>query len=300
MSHHAVAVVGLGSMGKALAETLINHDHEVAVWDRHPDRVATTAMLGAAPSYAPNQLAELAEVIFLALPNPTAVREVLLNEETGLLLGLQEGSVIVDMTTGDRTLADEISKEVEALGRNARYIDGPVSGKAPHLTTIVGGEAGSLGIAEEAVNDVSKQVIYTGKLGDGFATKLVHQHVKYATHMAVAEALLIAQSAQLDISSVIATLERASGVAGGQKGVVEYFTDNKRAIRSHAPATTIEKDMRQAAELAASVGVKSASLEATRVFFEAAASGDYAKQPYAQSIELLREQNVAASRGPEA
>jgi 3-hydroxyisobutyrate dehydrogenase len=281
-------------MGKALAESLISADHEVAVWDRHTDRVATTAMLGASPTYAPNQFAELTDVIFLALPNPTAVREVLFNEEHGLLLGLKEGAVIVDMTTGDRGLAKEVADRVAALGKNARYVDAPVSGKAPKLTTIVGGAERSLGIAEEAVNDISTTVVYTGKLGDGFATKLVHQHVKYATHQAVAEALLIAEAAGLDLPTVISTLENSSGVAGGQKSAVEYFTQDKRGIRSHAPSTTIAKDMRLASELAASVGVKSDSLQSTTEFFESAVAGDLAKAPYPESIALLREQRVAA------
>lgn len=282
-----VGVVGLGGMGKALSESLIAAEHAVAVWDRHTDRVATTAMIGAAPSVSPRQLAEQSDVVFLALPNPTAVREVLYAEADGVLAGLREGAVIVDMTTGDPELAAEVAARVDALGRGARYIDAPVSGKAPHLTVMVGGAAGSLGAAEPVVADVAAAIINAGALGQGFAMKLVHQHVKYATHLAAAEALIIAQRAGLDIPTVIDAIERSSGVAGGLKGVVEYHSGNARAIAKHAPSTTIAKDMRLAAALAESVGVSSATLAAANEFFGAAAEGEFASRPYPESTALL-------------
>ncbi|WP_077488174.1 NAD(P)-dependent oxidoreductase [Sinomonas mesophila] len=282
-----VGVVGLGGMGKALVDSLIAAEHPVAVWDRHTDRVATTAMIGAAPSVSPRQLAEQSDVIFLALPNPAAVREVLYDEETGVLAGLRPGAVIVDMTTGDPDLAQDVAQRVAALGNGVRYVDAPVSGTAPNLTVMIGGEAGVLGGAEAIVQDVAGALLYMGALGDGFATKLVHQHVKYATHLAAAEALLIAQQAGLDVAMVIDAVERSSGVIGGFKGVAEYYGGNKRAVAKHAPATTIAKDMRLAAALADSLGVTSATLAAAAEFFGTAAEGDYAKLPYPESTELL-------------
>ncbi|GAB3267823.1 NAD(P)-dependent oxidoreductase [Microbacterium lacusdiani] len=288
MNTNHVGVVGLGVMGKALSESLIAGEHPVAVWDRHTDRVATTAMIGAAPSVSPRQLAEQSDVIFLALPNPTAVREVLYDESTGVLAGLRPGALIIDMTTGDPELAQDVAQRVASLGNGARYVDAPVSGKAPHLTLMVGGAEGVLGGAAEIVADVARTVIYAGALGDGFAMKLVHQHVKYATHLAVAEALVIAESAGLDLAAVIQALESSSGVAGGQRGVIEHVTGDKRAVAKHAPATTIAKDMRLASGFARSVGVTSATLDAAAEFFGAAAEGEYAKRPYPESTALLR------------
>lgn len=287
MNTNHVGVVGLGGMGKALAESLIAAEHAVAAWDRHTDRVATTAMIGAAPTMSPQQLAEQSDVIFLTLPNPTAVREVLYDEDAGLLCGLRDGAVIIDMTTGDAGLAHEVAARVEALGRGIRYVDAPVSGTSPNLTVMVGGEPGSLGAAEEPVNDVSDSIIYTGGLGRGFTTKLVHQHVKYATHLAAAEALIIAEKAGLDVATTLDAIQRSSGVAGGLKGVAEYFTGNRRAVAKHAPATTIAKDMHLASAVAEAAGVTSATLAAATDFFDAAIEGDYAKRPYPESTELL-------------
>jgi len=289
MSNEHVGVVGLGAMGKALSEGLIAAEHPVAVWDRHADKVATTAMIGAAPSVNPRQLAALADVIFLALPNPTAVREVLYDAETGLLAGLREGALIIDMSTGDPELATEAAGRVADLGRDAHYIDAPVSGKSPRLTVMVGGPAGALGHAESIVADVAGAIIYAGALGKGFATKLIHQHVKYATHLAVAEALVIAQRAALDIPTTIEAIERSTGVEGGLRGVVEYFSGNARAVAKHAPTTTIAKDMRLATAFAQSVGASSATLRAANDFFGEAADGQYATRPYPETTALLEE-----------
>ncbi|MEZ3160694.1 NAD(P)-dependent oxidoreductase [Microbacterium sp. BWT-B31] len=289
MNIEHVGVVGLGTMGRALSESLIAAEHSVAVWDRHADRIATTAMLGAAPSVNPRELAGQTSLVFLALPNPTAVREVLYDEEIGVLAGLREGALIIDMTTGDPELAEEVANRVKDLGRGAHYIDAPVSGKPPQLTVMVGGSPGALGDAESIVADVAGAIIYAGALGMGFATKLTHQHVKYATHLAVAEALVIAQRVGLDIPTTIEAIELSTGVEGGLKGVVEYFSGNARAVAKHAPTTTIAKDMRLATALAESVGVSSATLAAAYAFFGEAAEGAYAKRPYPETIARLEE-----------
>lgn len=293
MNSTHVGVIGLGGMGKALSESLIAAEHPLAVWDRHTSRVATTAMIGAAPTTSPQQLAELSDVIFLALPNPAAVREVLFAEDTGVLAGIRESALIVDMSTGDPTLAEDVAQHIKAQGINARYIDAPVSGKAPRLTVMVGGAPGDLGAAEAIVNDISSNIIYAGSLGDGFAVKLIHQHIKYATHLAVAEAMIIAESAGLDTDTVIDALNSSSGVAGGMSGVVEYYKQDNRAIRAHAPVTTIAKDMRLATNFSVAHGVNSATLAAAHEFFATAAESPLAARPYPESTELLKELRTA-------
>lgn len=289
-----VGVVGLGAMGKALSDSLIAADHAVAVWDRHTDRVATTAMIGASPSVSPRQLASQSEVIFLALPHAAAVREVLYGEPDGLLAGVKDDSVIIDMTTANPALATEIAAHVASLGRNVRYVDAPVSGKAPNLTVMVGGSAGVLGPAESVVQDIAQHIIYAGGLGAGFATKLIHQHVKYATHLAVSEALLLATKLGLDIPTVITALRQSTGVEGGQQGAFEFFESNTRAIAKRAPSTTIRKDLDMALALADEVKMASKTLSAAAAFFTAAASGEYGSRPYPEATALLNEFAVKA------
>ncbi|TFD61300.1 NAD(P)-dependent oxidoreductase [Cryobacterium sp. Hh7] len=289
MTINYVGVVGLGGMGKALSESLVAAEHAVTVWDRHTDRVATTAMIGASPSVSPRQLASQSEVIFLALPHAAAVREVLYAEPDGLLAGVKDDALIIDMTTGDPTLAAEVAERVAALNRGVRYVDAPVSGKAPQLTVMIGGAAGVLGEAEAVVQDIAKQVLYAGRLGEGFAVKLIHQHVKYATHLAVSEALLLASKLNLDMPTVIEALRHSTGVNGGQQGAIEFYESNTRAMAKRAPSTTIKKDLDMALALADEVGMTSSTLSATAAFFTAAVERDYQARPYPEASALLEE-----------
>ncbi|MRH27999.1 NAD-binding protein [Microbacterium sp. SYP-A9085] len=288
MNTNHVGVVGLGVMGRTLSEGLIAAEHPASVWDRHSDRIAMTAILGAAPTMSPKHLAEQTDVIFLTLPNPAAVREVLFDGEDALTRGLQPSALIIDMSTSDPALAHEAAQRISELGIGAQYVDAPVSGKSPKLTVMVGGTPGTLRDAEAIVNDIATSIIYTGAIGQGFATKLVHQHVKYATHLAVCEALFIAEKAGLDIPLVIEALEKSTGVEGGFKSAVEYYKGNKRGIAARAPSTTIAKDMNLASALAASVSTESATLLATAEFFTAVVASEYAKKPYPESTKLLQ------------
>jgi 3-hydroxyisobutyrate dehydrogenase-like beta-hydroxyacid dehydrogenase len=63
---------------------------------------------------------------------------------------------------------------VVELRRGVRYVDAPASGKAPRLSVLAGCAAGTLGPAEAILGDVTSDIIYTGQLGDGSATKLIH------------------------------------------------------------------------------------------------------------------------------
>ncbi|TFB72123.1 NAD(P)-dependent oxidoreductase [Cryobacterium glaciale] len=121
-----VGVIGLGTMGKTLTESLIAEEHAVAVWDRHPEKVATTGMIGASPSVSARQVAEVSDIVFLALPNADAVREVVLDPEVGVLAGLRAGSILIDMSTASPDLAVELSDAVTARGEGRRYVDAPV------------------------------------------------------------------------------------------------------------------------------------------------------------------------------
>lgn len=161
------------------------------------------------------------------------------------------------------------------------------------MTVLAGGPAGVLGEAAEAVETVSRTVVYCGFRGAGYATKLLNQHVKYAWYLASAEALALAGQLGLDPGVTVTAIEASSGGDSGFATAAKYFLGDVAGMRSHAPATTIEKDMDLAESMAAAAGVRSRTLDVTADFFTAVGTTRYRELPYPQSCEFLTELRIA-------
>lgn len=280
-----VGVVGLGPMGRALVEQLIAEGYPVSGFDVDAAAVANAAMCGASPMPSARQVAESSDVVFTVLPGPTEVLDAVMDAEVGVLGGLKEGGMVIDMTTGSPRLAEALGASFAAADR--AFVDAPVSGRSPRMTVLVGGEEGVLDDNEPLLRAVSASLVYCGRLGAGYATKLLNQQVKYASFLASSEALVLAQKLDLDPAAVAAAIEQCSGGAPVLPHAAEYFRGDARAMRGHAPARTIEKDMLLSEEMAAEAGFDSPTLAAVADFYRTVASTEYRDRPYPESTTLL-------------
>ncbi|MEV6119260.1 NAD(P)-dependent oxidoreductase [Streptomyces sp. NPDC052077] len=285
MTKRQVGVVGLGPMGLALAEALGSAGYAVLGWDRAPDRCAAAAAAGVAAAGSARGAAAGSEVVFTVLPHAEAVLQVALDPEHGILAGLPEGAVLMDMTTAGPPLAHRLDAEFAAVGR--RFVDAPVSGRAPTMAVLLGAEEGELGAAEQVLRDVSSSVVHCGRRGAGYAVKLVNQHIKYAWYLASSEALLIAREWGLDVRTVVAGVERSSGGSRGFTDAAAYFLGDTARVDARGPARTIAKDMVLAGELAEAAGVQSPTLSVTTDFFSRLDASEYADKPFPVGNALL-------------
>lgn len=288
-----VGVVGLGPMGKALASALIASGHDLTVWDRDAEKIATTAMLGAGTAVDARQVGAQCDVVFTALPDRDAVLEVALDEDAGILAGLREGGLLVEMTTADPALARTLDSAFRAAGR--RFVDAPVSGKAPRMSVLLGARHDELDDDVVALlNEVSSTLVHCGARGSGYAAKLVNQHIKYAWYLASAEALLIAKRYGLDPQTAIEAVTTSSGSSRGFADAAAYFLHDSAEIKKHAAVSTIAKDMKLTADFASTVGVHSPTLAAVDDFFAHVLDSPYATRPFPESIALLETLRVDA------
>ncbi len=287
----SVGVVGLGPMGKALAGALIAAGHDLTVWDRDTERVATTAMIGASTAVNARQVGSQSDVVFTTLPDRDAVVEVALDADTGILAGLREGALMIDMTTADPDLAHLLGSSFSAAGR--RFVDAPVSGKAPRMSVLIGASRAEIDDDTAALlADIASIVIFCGALGHGYAAKLINQHVKYGWYLASAEALLIAKRYGLDPATAVEAVMASSGSDRGFRDAAAYFLNDSTEINKHAAVRTIAKDLRLAVELAHTLDVNSPTLTELNKFFDEAIDSPYAAAPFPASIALLERLRV--------
>lgn len=206
--------IGTGVMGSCMCGHLIDAGFEVTVFSRTRAKADGLVAKGAAWAATPRAVAEQSDVIFSIVGFPSDVREVILGD-AGVLAGASEGSVIVDMTTSEPSLALEIDEAARKASVHA--IDAPVSGgdigaKNAALSIMVGGDAEVVEALAPCWNAMGKTVVHQGAAGTGQHTKMVNQTLIASNMIGVCEALLYAHRAGLDLPTVLQSV--GSGAAG--------------------------------------------------------------------------------------
>jgi len=285
-------------MGRALATSLLAEGFPVCCHDISPDAMKPVLAQGADFAPHPKAVAQSSDLVLSFLPGPAEVADVALNAEHGVLAGLRPDALMLDMSTCGPDTAMVLGTAFDRAGR--RFVDCPVSRKAPDMTVLVGGTPGVLGDAADVLGLVSRTVIYCGSRGAGYATKLLNQHVKYAWYLASTEALMLAQRLGLDPDVTASAIEQSSGGESGLSTAAKYFRDDAVGMLAHAPASTIEKDMDLAEAMAAAAGVRCRTLDVTADFFTAVGTTPFRELPYPRSCEVLADLRIARRHvGPE-
>ena len=213
--------VGTGVMGGSMCGHLIAAGYATTVNSRTRARAESLLDQGAVWAQTPAEVAAEADVTFTMVGYPADVREVILSE-LGVLGIAKPGSVIIDMSTSEPSLAKEIFEA--ARERGVASIDAPVSGgdvgaRNATLSIMVGGEPDTIAAVRPLLEILGQTIIYQGPAGAGQHTKMVNQTLIATGMIGVCEALLYAHRAGLDLETV---LESVSGGAAGSWSLSNY------------------------------------------------------------------------------
>jgi 2-hydroxy-3-oxopropionate reductase len=209
-----VGFIGLGIMGKPMAENLIEAGYDLVAYNRTREKVEE--LDGATVAETPKGVAEQSDVIITMLPDSPQVEEVLAGED-GVLEGLEEGALVVDMSTISPVVTEELAKKVEEKG--ASMLDAPVSGGDigaidGTLSIMVGGREEDFGRALPLFEVMGKTVTHVGRVGTGQVVKAANQIVVALTIEAVSEALVLGSKAGVSPEKILDVL--GGGLAGNK------------------------------------------------------------------------------------
>ena len=191
------------------------------VFNRSRDRAETLVEAGAVWCDSPEEVAAGSDVTFSIVGYPADVRTVILGP-AGALAGAAEGSVIVDMTTSEPTLAREIFDA--AAERGVEALDAPVSGgdigaRNATLVVMVGGTEAGFQRVLPLFEKLGQKIVLEGGPGAGQHTKMMNQIAIAGGMIGVCEALLYADAAGLDLEQALDTI---SGGAAGSWSLTNY------------------------------------------------------------------------------
>jgi 3-hydroxyisobutyrate dehydrogenase len=213
--------IGTGVMGSSMVGHLLNKGYAATVFNRTRDKAKPLLERGAQWADSPKAVAQKSDIIFSIVGFPHDVREVILGSD-GALNGAAAGSVLVDMTTSDPSLAREIYEA--AQGRGVASVDAPVSGgdvgaREARLSIMVGGDKEVVERIRPLFEVMGKTIVYQGPAGAGQHTKMVNQILIATGMIGICEALLYGHKAGLDLNTV---LESVSGGAAGSWSLSNY------------------------------------------------------------------------------
>jgi 3-hydroxyisobutyrate dehydrogenase len=203
-----VGFVGLGTMGGAMAANVARAGFEVNAWNRSPGRAAELAELGVrlAPTAA---VAAAASDIVITIVSDTPDVEAVLFGDSGVAAGAPSGSLVVDMSTISPSATRAFAERLATSG--VAMLDAPVSGgsegaRKGTLSIFVGGDAGDLERARPVLAAMGSTITHVGPIGSGQAAKAVNQVILAGTYLGVAEGIVLAMKAGLEVESLVAAL----------------------------------------------------------------------------------------------
>jgi 3-hydroxyisobutyrate dehydrogenase len=205
-----IGFAGLGVMGGPMARHLVQAGHEVAGFNRSPDKArAWSDTTGGRFATTVAEAAAGAEVLILCVGNDDDVRQVV----TEALSRLADGAVIVDHTTTSARVARELAER--ASGQGVAFIDAPVSGgqagaENGQLSVMAGGDPNALARVEPALMAYSKAVKHMGPSGSGQLTKMVNQIAIAGVVQGLAEAVHFAEIAGLDTTAAYDAISKGA------------------------------------------------------------------------------------------
>ena len=209
----SVGWIGTGVMGSPMCGHLLAAGYPVKVFSRTEERARSLVEQGAKWCASPAEASEGSDVVVTMVGYPSDVRQVVLGDD-GVLSSARKGSTIIDMTTSEPLLAQEIFEAAAAKGVGS--LDAPVSGgdvgaRNASLVIMVGGTQEAFDRALPLFQRLGKVATLEGGAGAGQHTKMVNQIVIASGMVGICEALLYAYRAGLDIPKVLETI--GSGAA---------------------------------------------------------------------------------------
>jgi 3-hydroxyisobutyrate dehydrogenase-like beta-hydroxyacid dehydrogenase len=248
-----VGVVGIGKMGRPIAERLIAAGHEVAICNRSEnDAVRSLRDRGATVQGSPRELAAGAEFILTALPTEDTVRAVYAE----MAEVAAAGQIYADHSTVSPALNRHCAEKLASHG--AAFLDAPVSGgpagaEAGTLTVMVGGDEPTFQRALPVFEAFGAKIRLCGPVGAGQAIKLVNQYLVAVHTLAAAEAAALA----VQLGADLATVQDVIGTSFGSSAMLlrnlpRYIA---RDFRPATPVGLIAKDLSIIHSEAAGAGV---------------------------------------------
>ena len=291
-----VGVIGLGAMGRPMADRLLAARGNLVIHARRPQPELVSS--GATWAATPRELGSRADVLLVMLPDLPQLTE-LLDGDEGLLTDAGDLLILIGSTSSAPAVRDLAERIAARTDGRVRVVDCPVSGgvdgaTAGTLSIMLGGEPEDAAIAAEVLSPCGTPVLL-GPLGSGEVAKACNQLVVSATILALGEATVLADRSGLDLDALWTLL------AGGYAGSRLLESRKQKLISGDDSPSGIAqymvKDLGFAADIAAATGTSPVLLPALRDAFDEIVEGGLGQRDISVTRRFIASRDTRTRRG---
>ena len=208
-----VGFIGLGNVGRKLANSLLRNKFDLTVIDLDSSLTKNFVANGASTTNSPKKLAQKVDIIITCLPSPSVCSEVMESQD-GVINGLSKNKIWLEMSTTDESEAKRLGKLVTNKG--AIPLDGPVSGGCHRAATgnisiFVGGDRSAFEKILPVLKVMGKKILHTGKLGSASILKVITNYLASVNLVSIGEALTVAKKSGMDLKTAYEAIKISSG-----------------------------------------------------------------------------------------
>ena len=293
-----VGFIGIGNIGKPMAEQIIRAGHTLVVHDLRRDAASSLVADDAIWAESPAEVATRCDVVCTCLPGPTEVEPVVLSEG-GIAAAIMPGSVYVDHTTNAPSLVRRLRDLLATKGVDT--LDAPVSGgmegaRTRDLVMLVGGDATVVERVRPVLDSMAKTVMHVGDVGAGCVCKLAHNCAGFSINLAMVECMTLAVKAGVDPATLVDVFQRCAIGRRFDLHVRLPATLFQGDFDPRFALKVANKDMTLATELAQSLGVPMRLAEASAAQMSEAMSRGMGEQDSSVFLTLQEERAGAEIR----
>ncbi len=259
MTKPKIGFIGIGLMGAAMCNRLIDQGYDVTVVaNRSRERVDALVSRGASEVGTAREIAQASDIVMLCMDTSASVESRMYGPE-GVIAGLGPGKIVIDFGTSLPASTKSIGAAVAET--EGTYLDCPIGRTPSHalegkLNLMCSGAAGAYARVEPVLNDLGENVFHLGELGTGHTVKLINNFFAQTVANGMAEAFAMADKAGVDRQKVYDVMAAGPLHCGMMDFVKAYAIDgdpNKLAFSIR----NARKDVGYYTDMAESLGVES-------------------------------------------
>ena len=252
MELRRVGMIGLGAMGRPMAEHVAKAGYALRLHDTAPGRADEAASAtGGRIANGPAGVAAASDVVITMLPTGNDVARTAL-EQGGIADGFPDGGILIDMSSSEPSGTVELAAALSERGIG--MIDAPVSGGRKGavegtLTIMAGGDAPLVERCRPVLETMGRRVVHTGAVGSGHALKALNNTISAAGFLIAVEAFLVGKRFGLEPEVMADVVNASTGMNNATRNKLAQFVFS-RSFDSGFSMDLMVKDLDIALDLA--------------------------------------------------
>ena len=286
-----IGIIGIGMLGEAVAENLLNLGYDISVYNRTKEKARGVEIKGATVMSSPKAVAENTELVIIIVKDAVAVREVSFGKN-GIIESTNKKLIVADMSTIDSVESKNIANEFQR--NKIQKLEIPVMG-GPNvaitgkLVMMVSGPKTSFDYCKEIFDKIANKVFFLGEQGTANSIKLAMNLQITMLALSLSEGITLIEKSKVDPKIFLKVLNSTYFKTG--------MSENKafKMINGDYDATftmaNLKKDITTMTNTAKELGIKLPMISKAEEIYENAINEGLGNLDYTRIIEYIKKIN---------